>query len=332
MQGNQVRWISESQVAELVSLNEAIEALREFVVEEAAGRAENVTKALGVWDDGALHAVGAVAPSAGYAGFKTWAHTSKGAQAVFSLFDAKEGKLLAVIEAVTLGSLRTGGISGLATDWFANADADEFGLIGTGRQAMLQLAAVSAVRKLRRVKVFSPRPESRQAFVEKAKEHFQFEIAAANTMEEAVSQTPIVTLITRAREPFLDSSLISPGTHVNAAGAILPGHAEFYPELFDKLSLFAVDYPEGVATYSEEYKRYLERNSGVTREPKRLGQYMMEGVKRHRHDDITLFKPMGMGISDLAVAAQVYRKACQKELGTSITTNPKHLLPRWQSL
>src|SRR5262249_62400284 len=83
-------------------------------------------------------------------GTKTWAHTTGGATPLLILFDAENGDLLAIVEAFVLGQLRTGGISGVATRWLAAPDADEMALIGTGKQAAPQLAAVAAVRRLRR--------------------------------------------------------------------------------------------------------------------------------------------------------------------------------------
>jgi alanine dehydrogenase len=89
-----------------------------------------------------LHAIGAAYPQEGIAGTKTWAHTSGGACPLLILFSAETGNLLAIIEAFALGQMRTGGISGVATQWLAAPHADVLGLIGTGKQALAQLAAV----------------------------------------------------------------------------------------------------------------------------------------------------------------------------------------------
>ena len=88
-------WLTEAQVGSLVDLNDAMVALRTGFVEEAEGRAKTVDKALGQWPGGAMHALGSMSPGQHYAGFKTWVHTDRGATAIFSLFDTRDGQLLA---------------------------------------------------------------------------------------------------------------------------------------------------------------------------------------------------------------------------------------------
>jgi ornithine cyclodeaminase len=155
-------WITEAEVVELVDLEEAIDALEHGLALEGAGEAKNVAKALGTWGDGSsMHSLGSMFPQAGFVGFKSWANTKRGATAVFSLFDANNGALLAIIEAGALGQLRTSAISGVATRWLARADAADMALIGTGVQAMTQIASVAAVRPLKRLRVFGPTEEKR---------------------------------------------------------------------------------------------------------------------------------------------------------------------------
>ena len=92
-------WITGKEVAELVSLEDAIEALQDGLALEGKGEAKNVTKALGTWGDGSsMHALGSMFPQAGYVGFKTWANTKQGASAIFELFDSNSGQSLAIID------------------------------------------------------------------------------------------------------------------------------------------------------------------------------------------------------------------------------------------
>lgn len=121
--------------------------------------------------------------------------------------------------------MRTSGISGLATEQLAAPAANIMALIGTGAQALAQVAAVAATRSLRELRVFSPTQEKRAAFVARAREAFAMEVVDAPSLAVALADAPIVTLITRAREPVLDSALLARGAHVNAAGAIQPRNA-----------------------------------------------------------------------------------------------------------
>jgi len=141
-------WITEAEVVRLLDMGEAIAALEKGLALEAQGNARNMVKTHAIWGDGhTLHAVGALFPETGFVGTKTWAHTEGGATPLLILFDSHDGSLAAIIEAFALGQMRTGGISGVATRWMAAEHADDMALIGTGKQALTQLAAVAAVRR-----------------------------------------------------------------------------------------------------------------------------------------------------------------------------------------
>src|SRR2546430_8282349 len=149
-------WVTEGEVVRLMDMKGAIAALDRGLALEAAGKAENMVKTHAIWGGHhTLHAIGATFADEGFVGPKTWAHAN-GAAPLLILFDSHNGSLRAIIEAFALGQLRTGAISGLATKYLAAEGASDMALIGTGKQAMTQLAAVAAVRPLRRGPAFHP--------------------------------------------------------------------------------------------------------------------------------------------------------------------------------
>lgn len=322
------RWFTEEDVGKCISLNEAIDALHDGLLLEARSEAANVDKALGTWGTGSsMHALGSMMPRR-YVGFKTWANTPKGAAALFSLFSADDGALLAVMQAGLLGKLRTSGISGLATRALADPAADEVSLIGTGVQSLLQIAAIAATRKLKRVRVFSPTAEKRAKFVAHARERFPFAVEDCPTLEAAITDAPIITLITRSREPFLPTDLVAKGAHINAAGAILPANAEFGDDLFARADLVVVDSIANARKASKEFRDHYGPEVENWSSVKTLGEVLAAGGKRPAGADITLFKPMGMGLSDLSVAAVVYERSLEMRLGKSLPMGSP-VSPRW---
>lgn len=94
--------------------------------------------------------------------------------------------------------MRTSGISGLATEQLAAPAANIMALIGTGAQALAQVAAVAATLSLRELRVFSPTQEKCAAFVARAREAFAMEVVDAPSLAVALADAPIVTLDTRA--------------------------------------------------------------------------------------------------------------------------------------
>src|SRR5439155_3358773 len=197
-------WISEAEVVAMMDIGDAITALEKALLAEARGEAMNMVKTHAAWGDGAtLHAIGAVFANEGFAGTKTWAHTKGGATPLLILFDNQTGALKAIIEAFALGQLRTASASGVATNLLAAKDADDFAIIGTGKQAITQVAAVAAVRPIKRIRVFGPNEERRERFAARVKEEFDVEAVAACSVAEAVKGASIITVATRATEPVI---------------------------------------------------------------------------------------------------------------------------------
>jgi ornithine cyclodeaminase/alanine dehydrogenase-like protein (mu-crystallin family)/gentisate 1,2-dioxygenase len=332
MNAESLTWLQEKDVVDLVDLNEAIEALERGLRWEGEGGAVNVPKALGTWADGSsMHALGSVFTERGYCGWKAWANTKRGATAVFVLFDAQNGKLLSVMEAASLGQMRTSAISGLATRWLSVDDADEMALIGTGAQSLTQVAAVSVVRSLRRLKVFSPNKENRDAFVAKASALFDFEVVASESVEQAVADVPIVTTITRSDEPFLTADMLASGTHLNAVGAILPMKSEFAQDVFERADMVVGDYLPNLQRASKEFIEYFEKGPGEWSDVKLLGKLIANNVRRPNGADLTLFKAMGMGISDLSVAILAHERAAAQNVGITLP-QPQRVEPRWSAM
>ncbi|HEX7855683.1 MAG TPA: ornithine cyclodeaminase family protein [Sphingobium sp.] len=322
-------WLTESDVLDLVNLNEAVVALEQGLSLEVKGHAHNLEKVLGVWaNGGSMHTLGSMMPERGYVGFKTWAHTPGGATALFSLFDANDGRLLCVMEAASLGQTRTSAISGVATQLMADKWADDMALIGTGAQALTQAAAVQVVRPLRRVRVFSRTPDKRAVFCAKARDALGCEVVEAHSVEEAVKNAPIISLITRASEAFLHADMIAKGAHVNAAGAILPGKHEIAQDVFARVSSIVVDNLANARKGSQELIDRLGASDHGWATVRTLGEVIAAGEHRSADADVTLFKPMGMGLSDLSVAIAAYERARERGIGLPIA-QPKRGTPRW---
>jgi ornithine cyclodeaminase len=295
-----MKWISEADVSSAIDIRDAIEALEKGLAAESRGEATNMLKTHAAWQSSTLHAIGAVFPKAGFVGTKTWAHTPGGASPLLILFDAENGAVRAVIEAFNLGKMRTAAAPGVATRWLAREDADDLAIIGTGKQALTQVAAVNVVRPLRRIRVFSPNKEHRSAFADRLRKEFNAEVIVSDSVAEAVRGASIITTVTRAKEPFLESGMITRGAHINAVGAILPGRAELAPDVLPRCTRIVSDSPAQAQKLSQEL----------------LGQERVESLadlvatkrKRNSDDDLTLLKSLGTGVLDLSVGIEVYKR------------------------
>jgi ornithine cyclodeaminase len=316
---NEPVWLSEADVVATVDLPDAIDALEDALRAQAAGAAQTMEKTHVAWEGGhTLHAIGAVDHHADVVASKTWAHTAGGSNPIVVMWDARDGRLLAVIEAFALGQLRTGAMTGLATRWLAPASAPRAALIGTGKQAMAQLGAMSAARPLEVVQVHSPDPTRRAAFVDDARRAgWAFDVREAATVEEAAREADIVTTATRAREPFLHSEHLQPGILVNAIGAITPERAEIARDVVARCDLVVADSP-GTA------ERLAIELDGRT--PMPLHEIIAAGSPREPRE-LTVFKAMGIGLADLAIARVVLERSKADGRGARLA-HPQRAHPR----
>jgi ornithine cyclodeaminase/alanine dehydrogenase-like protein (mu-crystallin family) len=328
-------WIAESDVVELIDMAGAVRALEHGLREESRGAAVNMTKTHVAWPagtaghaaDATLHAIGAAFLEDGFAGTKTWAHTPGGATPLVILYDSRHGELRAIVEAFAMGQLRTGAASGLATRELASADASELALIGTGRQALAQVAAVHVVRPLRKVRVFGRDRDARRRMADAIRAQIGVDVLEAESVADAVRDAPIVTTVTRAREPFLEASMMARGSHINAVGAIVPSGAEIAADVVARCTRIAADSPAQARRLSRELLDGLGPADEAWTRVERLADVVAQHAGRRPPDDLTLFKSLGMGISDLSLAMHVYREAVRTGLGRAMP-HPQTAHPR----
>ena len=318
------RWITEAEVVGVLDIDAAIAAVRDGLLAEARGEAQNMVKTHTAWDGHTLHAIGAAFPDAGVVGTKTWAHTAGGAAPLLVMFGADDGRVVAIIEAFALGQLRTASVSGLATDLLAAPAATTMAMIGTGKQALAQVAAVAAVRPIDEVRCFSPNAQHRAAFVSRVDDELGLAAVDCDSVESAVDGAAVVTLATRATEPFLAPGMVNPGTHVNAIGAITPERAEFDPALLERAAVVTADSVEQARALSAELQ-------GWPGELVPLRDVVAASAGRPDGADVTVCKAMGMGTSDLALGLAVLRAAEQGGLGQPLPAR-RRAAPHLRSL
>jgi len=320
-------WISEADVVALMNMRAAIDALEAGLVAEARGAASNMTKTHVEWPaaggHATLHAIGAVFAESGIAGTKTWVHSPLGATPLLILFNANNGRVNAIIEAFALGQLRTGAASGIATRLLASESADELALIGTGKQSLTQVAAIAAVRALKRVRVFGRDAARRNRLATRIRDELGLEVIEAPTIAETVNGAPIVTAVTRARDPFLTSDMVARGAHVNAVGAITPGGAEIAADLLARCTQVVVDSPPQARRLSRELIEFYGTSDERWTAVRPLSAIVATRHERAPTDDVTLFKSLGMGISDLSLGIEIYNAATAAGAGKGTRSGHK---------
>jgi ornithine cyclodeaminase len=308
-------WINEADVCNLIDLSGTVAALEKGLKMEADGKAVNMTKTQTVWGYGSLNVTGAQFVGDGLVGAKVWSNANLGAAPIMVLHNSEDGQIVAVVEAFALGQMRTAALSSVATKWCSQPDADEMAIMGSGHQALPQVAAILSVRKLKRVRVWSRTPANRDTFVAEVKKAYpSLEVVGCDTVEAAARDCPIITTFTRSKEPFLEAGMLSKGTHINAGGAIIPTNAEIAQDVFRRCDKIVCDNLAQVQKGSRELMEYV-KNGGSWDKVIPICNLVKEQKPRPSGADLTIYKFMGMGLADMASAVEIYHRAKAKGAG-----------------
>ena len=240
------------------------------------------------------------------------------------LQDTKTGQVCSIIDGNYLTQLRTGAVSGAATDLLARKDASIFALIGTGGQAKSQLEAVLNVRNIQEVRVYGRNKDKAQKFVDRMKielgQEFDFKIFATDSPKKAVENADIITCVTTAKNPVFDGKHIKKGAHINGVGSYTPEMQELDPYILINADKIYTDTNHGVLNESGDFIIPMRENkfsqSHITGE---LGDLVMGKIlSRENDNEITIFKTVGSGVLDVVTAKRIYDKAVAGGIGEKI--------------
>lgn len=314
--------LTEREVAEILSMQEAVRLLEESFRLHAEGRTQLAPRLVmpltGV--AGNFRIMAAVIPDMGGFGLKTLTGTP-GKRApedtYFALlyFDTETGALRAVMPGTHITGTRTGAASGVATRHLARADASSLGLIGAGFQGRNQVAAVREVRDIRTVRIYDVFPEAAAGFAA-ALSAEGLDAQPVESAEAAVRGLDVVCAATTAKEPVILADWLEAGMHVNSVGANAPVKREIEAAAFSRCRV-VLDFREQVLGEAGDIMAAIrDGHFPEDRIHAELGDIVAGRVAgRESADDITLFKSVGVAIEDVACAAFVYDEARKRGLG-----------------
>ena len=240
--------------------------------------------------------------------------------AIVILINAATGQPEALVEGTVLTAIRTGAASGLATDLLARSDASTLAIIGSGMQARAQLEAVCSVRKIERVRMYSPtRAHAEQFTADMAgRDKIPAPIEIASSAHEAAAHADIICTATSSAQPVIGVDDVRPGTHINAIGSYTPSMREIDPLLVRQACL-VVDQRQASLAEAGEVIACIEDGSLKADDLIELGEIVNgKQVSRTSADQITLFKSVGLAAQDVAAAQQALSVARRKRFGTVI--------------
>ncbi|MFD1324172.1 ornithine cyclodeaminase family protein [Micromonospora sonneratiae] len=154
---------------------------------------------------------------------------------VVALTDLATGQITALLDGAELTAIRTGAVAALATRCCTADDAEDLAVIGAGVQARALVRAVSAVRRIRTVRVFSRTRSRAEQFAEWARDSASYPIhtAVCDTARAAVTDAEIICTATSTSDgvPLVEAQWVASGAHVNVIGGTHPDAIEVEPAL-----------------------------------------------------------------------------------------------------
>lgn len=130
------------------------------------------------------------------------------------MFSARDGMPAAFINDGFLQHMRVAGGAGLGVKYLAREDSHVVGMIGSGGMARTYLEAFLAVRKITKVKVYSPSQANAKLYAKAMSEKFNIEVNPVSSAREAVKGVDIVSCCTSSIDPVFETAWLEPGMHV----------------------------------------------------------------------------------------------------------------------
>ena len=239
--------------------------------------------------------------------------------ALLTLYDARSGRPLAIMDATLLTWMRTGAVSAIGARHLARPGSTVLAQIGARGTAPWNVRLIDSLFELDEIRVTSLRPESRERFAADLREQLDTPVRVTETVREAVEGADIVIDASRlsAPEVLVDRAWLKPGALVMPYGAVMSTSPDL-PLVADR---FVVDdWAQAAASQWGQYHALIERGD-LTRAhvSAEIGQ-IVAGLApgRERDDELIVFWHRGLAVSDVMLGDLVHRRAQAAGVGTRL--------------
>lgn len=217
------------------------------------------------------------------------------------IFESVHGTCLGMADAGAITQIRTGAVSGVATELLARRDAKSLGIIGAGAQGRSHLEAMLTVRPgLCDIRVYDRNPQAALCYQQEMEAKFGKRITVCSSVREAVKDCDIVCTLTPSKDAYLTADMIKPGAHVNAVGTFSPVTREAASDLVAGSLLYG-DQVEAMKKESGEYLIPLQE--GLITEDHicgSIGELLLGKIQgRKNKEEITMFDALGLAVEDV---------------------------------
>lgn len=305
--------INDAMVDDLIDATAAQQVMRDafayFGRGEAAMQTRERTEANGI----KLSTMGAVIPGQNIAGAKVYTTIAGKFDFVILLFSAIDGRPLATIEANSITRLRTAASTIVAARHLARPDSRRLMLYGAGVQGQAHAAQLASTYPLESITVSDP--GASDELLSTMQRNCLVEVRRSPTLAP-IEESDIIVTATRSRQPLFDGNRVSPGTFIAAIGSSLPDTRELDDAALARANIIAVEWlPQ---SFREAGDLVMANPALTIREHAvELGALVTgKHPGRKSAHDVTIYKAVGVGLEDIALAGLAYQRLCSQQ------TNP----------
>jgi alanine dehydrogenase len=244
------------------------------------------------------------------------------------LFSTATGEPLAIFPDGVIQRMRVGATTGLAAKYLARTDASQVAMLGCGWQAAAQVRAIVAVRKVAKVRCFSPNGARREAFAREMQEATGVDVVACASPQAAVKDADVVLCATNSWSPVFFADWIESGVHLSSVQ-----HAELHPDVFKAADVLITHYSGRPAVIdssrgidhgerTESLRRAVRAAIGEGTLPNLHDLVLGRAGGRSSPDQVSAFlNYVGLGYQFAVVGAVLYRNARARGVGRDLPTD-----------
>jgi ornithine cyclodeaminase len=255
-----------------------------------------------------LSTLGAVIPPQGVAGAKIYTTIAGQFRFVILIFSTKDGRPLASLDAGVITRLRTAACSVLAARQFARKDAEIMALFGAGVQGIEHAQRFSQAFGLKRILVCDPyaAPDLAARLTQSCGIPVEM-----STPEQATPQADILVTASRSTEPLFSGHWLKKGAFIAAIGSSLPQTRELDDIALSRASAVIVEWSRQTMREAGDFVR-ADPAALPQRKIYELGDVLSGSVRLRRDPgDIVIYKAVGVGLQDVALAGLAYRRIAE---------------------
>lgn len=329
--------LNEDELRQIVTIAEAIEAVKTAFVASAEGRM-HVPGAFALHlpeVKGEVHVKGAYLNQAPYYVVKVNSdfqdnptHSLPVSSGFTAVFDASTGFPVAIlVDNGYISSLRAGAAGALAADYLANPHLQQVAVLGSENQAYMHLKALMQVRQFETVIVWAASPASADRYARTMVEDHDLDIKIAPTVEAAVHAADLIITATYSQQPLIRGDWLKPGVHITAVGNSSQIKQELHLDVLEKSAVIVADQLEQCAATGEIRNGLAAGVMTPANVQGELGDLIAGKIPGRIHpEQITLADLTGLDTQDTVVATLAVEKALFLDLGQRVadgsTTTP----------